>query len=245
MDSLEFRKRVKKSSFVICVVLIIFIIFLMLYKYEVEGENKEKLPFLIKSISIVSTADGTNKEKTKDFLWTGKLIQTNDIYVNIKNNNSKKILENVTIENIEIKKAPEIGTLIFSNISKNKDSSNLYLTEESLEKLVYKADTKSSLEKLTIANNGGTVGLRIMNTNLGEYKTNEETINYDGRMLAINNIVNEKLKFNIHFDIVIKVKDDIEYYVTVNTELPKGNIVEKGTELVEYKDINNFVYKRK
>ena len=89
-------------------------------KYQIEGEKREKLPFAIDQISIVSTADGLKNQENTEYLWSGNLLQINDIYIRIsKNENIDSILENVIIQNIEVTK-PAKGEISLARIIKTK-----------------------------------------------------------------------------------------------------------------------------
>jgi len=245
----KLKKYFKKASIISLIIIFIFVILLIMFKYEIEGENKENLPFFIEKISVVSTADGIKNTGQTEYLWSGELIQVNDIYIKIaktqtqdQKTSQEEILQNVIIQNIET--IPPIkGNINSSRITKNEDSSNKYVNEN-LYELKFVAAQSTSLENLTIANQGGNIGLRIMNSGLGQYNSNEEEINYDGRILKLENITNEDIRCKVRFDILIEVLDGIKYKTNVELELPTGNILENGVEIEEYSNIENLVYKR-
>lgn len=233
----------KKASIISLIVIFMFVISLIIFKYEIEGEDKEGLPFYIEKISVVSTADGIKNTGQSEYLWSGELIQVNDIYIKItKTQTREKLLQNVIIQNIEM--IPPIkGDINSSRITKNEDSSNRYV-KENLYELKFVAAQSTSLENSTIANQGGNIGLRIMNSGLGQYNSNEEEINYDGRILKLENITNEDIKCKVRFDILIEVLDGMKYKTNVELELPTGNILENGVEIEEYNNIEDLIYKR-
>lgn len=243
MNRIDFKKYVKVATFSVIIAIFVFVIGLIIFKYEIEGENKEELPYFIEKISIVSTADGIKNEENTEFLWNGEIIQVNDIYIKIaKNNISNSIIDNVIIENLRVTN-PIRGNLNFSKIIKNEDTSNNYIVEQ-LKEYRYKGAQITSLEKLLISNQGGNIGFRIINNGLGTYSSNEEEINYDGRILSIENIVNEDIKFKVNFDVLIEVLDGIKYKTNVELDLPIGNIISNGVEIEEIQNLENLIYKR-
>lgn len=243
MNRIDLKKHLKVAIFSIIVVVFVFVIGLIIFKYEIEGENIEELPFFIEQISVVSTADGIKNEENTEYLWNGEIIQVNDIYIKIaKNENTTNTIENIIIENLKMEN-PLKGNLNFSRIVKNEDTSNNYIVEQ-LKEYRFIGAQSTSLEELKIANQGGNIGLRIINNDLGTYRSNEEEINYDGRILSIENITNEDIKFKVSFDVLIEVLNGIKYKTNVELELPTGNIVENGVEIEEFQGIENLIYKR-
>jgi len=243
LNRIDFKKYVKVAIFSVILAILIFVVGLIIFKYEIEGENKEELPYFIEKISIVSTADGIKNEENTEYLWNGEIIQVNDVYIKVaKNESTNSIIENVIIENLVVTN-PIKGNLNFSRIIKNQDTSNNYIVEQ-LQEYRYTGTQTTSLNELTIANNGGNIGLRIINNGLGTYSSNEEEINYDGRILSIENILNEDIKFKVNFDVLIEVLDGIKYKTNVELELPIGNIIENGVEIKEIQDLENLIYKR-
>lgn len=240
----EIKKHLKRDIIFLIIAIVLFVILLIIFKYEVEGEKKETLPFLIDKISVVSTADGLKNPENTEYLWSGQILQINDIYIKVsQNDNIKKVLKNVKIEDIQIEKQPLRGEINITRISKNEDTSNKYL-EENLSEITYLGGKSTSLEELTIANQGGIIGLRTINKGLGKYNSNELEINYDGRLLNIENIKNEEIKFKIAFELVIEVLDGINYKTRIEIDLLEENIVEKGIAILELNDLQNLIYKR-
>ena len=244
MENYKIKKCFKTSLILAIIFILIFIIFLIILKYELEGEKREDLPFYIDKISLVSTADGLQDENNTEFLWKGDLLQINDIYITISKNENlqNNILENVILENFELT-YPEKGNINFCRIIKNEDTSNNYIIEN-LNQYKFIGGESTSLEELTISNQGGNIGLRIINNDLGTYESNEEEINYDGRILNLENIKNDEIKFKIKFDILLEIFDGNRYKTNVELELPVGDILTNGVEVIEYESINNLIYKR-
>ena len=244
MENYKIKKYFKISLILAIIFILIFIIFLIILKYELEGEKREDLPFYIDKISLVSTADGLQDENNTEFLWKGDLLQINDIYITISKNENlqNNILENVILENFELT-YPEKGNINFCRIIKNEDTSNNYIIEN-LNQYKFIGGESTSLEELTISNQGGNIGLRIINNDLGTYESNEEEINYDGRILNLENIKNDEIKFKIKFDILLEIFDGNRYKTNVELELPVGDILTNGVEVIEYESINNLIYRR-
>lgn len=244
MENYKIKKYFKISLILAIIFILVFIIFLIILKYELEGEKREDLPFYIDKISLVSTADGLKNENNTEFLWNGDLLQINDIYITVSKNENlqNNILENVILENFEIT-YPEKGNINLSRIIKNEDTSNNYIIEN-LNQYKFIGGESTSLEELTISNQGGNIGLRIINNDLGTYESNEEEINYDGRILNLENIKNDEIKFKIKFDILLEIFDGNRYKTNVELELPVGDILTNGVEVIEYDSIDNLIYKR-
>lgn len=243
MINYKIKQYIKIAVTLIIISVLLFLILLVIFKYEIEGEKKENLPFVIEQISLVSTADGLKNQENIEYLWSGELIQVNDIYIKVsKNPNISGVIENAIIQNVEII-TPQKGNINLTKIIKNEDTSNNYVIED-LKEYKFTGGKSTSLENLTIANQGGIIGLRAINVNLGTYNSNDEEINYDGRILNIENITNDEIKFKIKFDILIELRDGIKYKTNIELELPVGNILENGVEIREYNNIDNLIYKR-
>ena len=243
MINYKIKQYIKIAVTLIIISVLLFLILLVIFKYEIEGEKKENLPFVIEQISLVSTADGLKNQENNEYLWSGELIQVNDIYIKVsKNPNISGVIENAIIQNVEII-TPQKGNINLTKIIKNEDTSNNYVIED-LKEYKFTGGKSTSLENLTIANQGGIIGLRAINVNLGTYNSNDEEINYDGRILNIENITNDEIKFKLKFDILIELRDGIKYKTNIELELPVGNILENGVEIREYNNIDNLIYKR-
>ena len=243
MINYKIKQYIKIAVTLIIISILLFLILLVIFKYEIEGEKKENLPFVIEQISLVSTADGLKNQENNEYLWSGELIQVNDIYIKVsKNPNISGVIENAIIQNVEII-TPQKGNINLTKIIKNEDTSNNYVIED-LKEYKFTGGKSTSLENLTIANQGGIIGLRAINVNLGTYNSNDEEINYDGRILNIENITNDEIKFKLKFDILIELRDGIKYKTNIELELPVGNILENGVEIREYNNIDNLIYKR-
>ena len=240
------KEKIKACSAFAFVTLIILIVGIIIFKYQIEGETN--MPFELSSIYVVSTAEGSENENSEE-KWNIKIYQINDIYFNIeknKNYNKEAKIESVQIDNIQIIKSPSKGKI--NTYMPNSSDGRQFTFEEEyiLEKntLTYKGATKTDSKKLEIGNQGGTISIRFCNDALGTYISNEdEEIKHDGTMLNKIDIVNEDIKFEVYFDLIVKV-DDISYKTTIQLELPTGNILENGRESLEIEDTQKYIFKR-
>lgn len=243
LANFKVKQYLKISMVILAILVVIACIVFIMFKYEIEGEDQDKLPFLIEKISVVSTADGIKNKGDSEYLWSGELVQVNDVYIKMsKNTDLSGTIEKILIQNIQITE-PQKGEVSLGKIIKSEDSSNDYIIED-INSYEISGGESTSYEKLTIANQGGIVGLRILNRGLGNYSSNDEEINYDGRILNLSNLSFEELKFVLKFDVLIEIKNGIKYKTNVELELPAGNILESGIEINEYINVDNLVYKR-
>lgn len=244
----EFNRLKNNSLFnKIIIVIILFVIILVacffMLRYQVEGEKN--LPFTLSKIIVVSSAEGKDIETT-EAKWTFNLIQNNDFYISINKNEEYKkseTIKNIKIENIQINKKQSLG-----NVKNYRPAEEgLFKNEDQLliqDKLEYKGSSSSNVNKLEIGNQGGTILFRSSNMDLGTYETNEDEIVHDGRLLNKVGITNEKINYNIKFDIVIETSRGIKYKGNIEVELPKGNILEDGKGSLEKTDFDDVIFKR-
>ena len=242
----DFLRKLRNSKYfhIMVIMLIIFALtfttFLIILKYEVEGETK--LPFEISKISIISTAQGTNKE-TIDTKWAFDISQNNDIFIEF-NKNSKyeeiEYLKKVTIENIQISKE---NMKIFKP-NTNVDKLMFINSNENIAKNIeYIGSTKTDLKNMEISNQGGIIAFRCANTNIAEYKSNDEEINHMELLKKVG-ISNEELKADIKFDLIIEFEDENKYKTNIELQLPAGDVVSKGTSSAEIIDLDNIIFKK-
>ena len=174
------RKSFIKKYIAIFVVAIIAVVILsIMVKYSVEGETN--IPFKISKIMIISTAGGTEKEKSNT-KWNLNLLQSNDIYIDIiknKNYSEEEIIDKIIINNFKVERKPTKG-----NVNIYRPNTGIFNNKEEYKidkELVYVGDEASNLENLKIANQGGLILLRCINENLGDYISDvDEEIRHDG-----------------------------------------------------------------
>ena len=240
----EIRKKfLKISLLVILLAITIAVVALLILKYHVEGETN--LPFSLKNITIISSADGIHKKDDKN-KWNIDVIQVNDIYMDFEKNYNLKdeeIIKNIKIENIKFTKS-EIGEYKTYKLVKDENGINEYKDEYQVENLNYAGAEKTDLLNLTIGNQGGTIGVRFILSNLGEYKSNEETIKYDGTLLEKMKITEEQIQGKVSFDIIIELESGVIYKAEISTELPAGDIIENGIIIIEDEKLEEVIFKR-
>ena len=242
----EKRKQMIKMWVAILVLAIIFIIVgAVMIQYEVEGDKSK--PFNLSKIVVVSTAEGMESDgKNK---WNFKVFQNNDVYLYIdKNENyhgSNGEIKKVRIENIKITKSPEAGEVkVYMPSSKEGRLYNYDETYIVNDKLEYKGANKSNSQTLEIGAQGGCALIRFSNTNLGEYSSDKDKeIIHDGSLIKKLELDEEKIKFEVSFDLVIEVAN-YSHRANIKLEMPYDNISEKGTTSFEKTDMSDVIFKR-
>lgn len=245
MEETRRKEKIKACIAIAVIVLAIIITGIISMKYYVEGETN--MPFTLSKITIVSTAEGVENEGAQE-KWNLSIFQNNDIYFSIeKNDNNKEdeIIESISIENIQVLENPNVGQIkaYMPNSSDGRlfSYSDEYIVQEN--KLTFKGASKSNSKTLEIGNQGGTAVIRLANTNIGTYVSNEdEEIKHDGSLLQKLNVQNEDVSFKVSFDVVINLKNK-SYISNITLNLPcENDLIENGTCSKEITD--KFVFKR-
>ena len=241
---------INKKSFHICMVIVIVAVILfglglIILKYNVEGETN--MPFNLTKISIISTAEGTDKHSDTN-KWAFDISQNNDIFLYIeKNENYKKTeaLKSVLIDNINVNKQKQIGqTIIYKPDATSENQIFTTKDENIVNTIEYVGDTKSNFRELKILNQGDKLAFRVANKDVCSYESNdEETINHN-ELLKKANLTKEDISLNLSFDITISLENGKQYKGTVTLELPVGNIIDEGTWKLEITDFSNVIFKR-
>ena len=239
------KEKIKACIAVGILVLAIAITGIISMKYTVEGEKNP--PFKLSKITVVSTAEGVENEGASE-KWNFTIYQNNDAYFSIEkneSNNDNEIIENVSIENIQITKAPQIGEIkaFMPNSLEGRTFSYSpdYILEEN--NLIYKGAGKSNTRTLEIGNQGGTAIIRFSNVGIGNYISDEDQeIKHDGTMLSKVGASGEDIKFEVNFNLTIKLKKK-SYTTNITLQLPCGqNLIDEGTSSQEIED--EFIFKR-
>ncbi len=232
-------------AFGVVLIALVFTVFYMV-QYEIEGEKN--MPFEVEKILVISGADASEKETNEENMkWNVDINQFNDIYVLFKkndaNNKGERISE-VRVENLVVKNAPKKGEIKMYKPSEDENKKFEYNENSAVDgKLVFTGDDETKNSSLKISREGGTIKVRIANTKIGEFVSNEgEEIQYDGTLIAKASSTIEDLKADIKFDIVL-VTDKLTYRATIETEIPVGNIVESGVSQKNI-EVKNIVFKR-
>ena len=234
------------------IIMVLFIIFAILFvvgvislKYNVEGEGN--LPFYISKISIISNVEGMDDEDTTN-KWNLQVNQNNDIYIYIKKNEEYKdteIIESVRLDNFNIQQNSKVGEIKLLKPDSNIESVIFKnIAENEIDKIEYIGSMDSSIKEMKISNQGGLVVFRYAINNIGNYISNDdEQINHS-ELLKKLNVNNEDLKFKVSFDIYFNLKERKIYKSNIELELPVNDVVNQGTQSMEYTDLNDIVFKR-
>ena len=228
----------------IAVVLILIAIFLM-FKYNVEGETN--LPFNLKSINIVSTAE-SSLNKDEENTWHASILQKNDIFFTIEKNSKYRkedAIKKISFENFEIIKENQdmVVSIYRPTVSVNSYTySDEYKIENSIE---YVGGQATNTETLQINNQGGLIGFSITSDNLGEYIFSEnEKLPSDGKLLAKAGVKEENMKFKVSFDLIIETESNHKFKANIVLDLPTGNILKEGVGTLEDTELKNVIFKR-
>lgn len=241
-----YKKRIIHICVIVfCVVMLILVAGWFMLKYSIEGEKN--LPFNLKKISIISSAESNIKQDDEE-KWHAGILQKNDIFINIeKNENYKKTdtIEEIKIENFVINKAKDEHVI---EIYRPKTNSFDYSYSDDYkldDAFILKGAQENNMELLTINNQGGVIGLSITAENLGEYNFSiNEKVPSDGTLLAKAGLKTEDISFKVTFDLIIETGIGNKFKSTITIDLPTGNILEEGVSKSEINDLGNIVFKR-
>lgn len=245
LNSFSKKRIIHTYVVVVIVIMILLIAGLFMFKYHVEGETN--LPFNLKKINIVSTAE-SDLNQDEEGIWHAGILQKNDIFFTIeKNSNYKKeeAIKKVSFENFQVTKMNENMVV---EIYRPTTSASTYIYSEEYKiqnSLEYVGGQSTSIEVLQINNQGGLIGFSITSGNLGEYIFSEnEKLPSDGRLLAKAGIKSEDINFKISFDLIIETESNHRFKANMVLDLPTGNILEEGVGSLENTGLENVVFKR-
>lgn len=228
---------------IVIMTIILFTLGVLILRYHVEGETN--MPFCVSKISIISSAEGYDKEaiNTK---WAFDISQSNDIFLYLDKNeqyDAQEIIKSVTVDNFQIDAKQKENIKIYrpdateeKMIFKNKQ-------ENIVQKIEYLAEGQSNLKQLKISNQGGIIAFRCSYDNLAEYTSNEEEIKHQ-ELLAKAGVKLEDLKMKVTFDLIIELEKGKKYLSTINLDFPVEDIIEKGTTSREITDLKDIIFKR-
>lgn len=246
MKRSSFSKKRIIHAFVLIFILIMIILIasLLMFKYHVEGETN--LPFILKKINIISTAE-SDLSQDEENIWHAEILQKNDIFFTIeKNSNYKKedAIKKVSFENFQIIKTNENMIVEIYRPTTSASTYN-YSEEYKVQNLEYVGGQSTNTETLQINNQGGLIGFSITSDNLGEYIFSEnEKLPSDGRLLSKAGIKSEDINFKVSFDIIIETESEHKFKANIVLDLPTGNILEEGVGSLEDTELQNIVFKR-
>ncbi len=242
----SFSKKRTIHAFVLIFILIMIILIasLLMFKYHVEGETN--LPFELKKINVISTAESSITQDEED-IWHAGILQKNDIFFVIEKNDEYKkdeAIKKISFENFVIIKTNENMVV---DIYKPTTSINTYNYSEEykIQNLEYVGGQSTNTETLQINNQGGLIGFSVTSGNLGEYIFSEnEKLPSDGRLLEKAGIKAEDMNFNISFDLIIETESNHKFKANITLDLPTGNILQDGVGTLEDTELTNVIFKR-
>lgn len=246
MKKNSFSRKRTIHAFVVIFILIMVILIsaLLMFRYHVEGEKN--LPFELKKINVISTAESSISQD-EEKLWHAKILQKNDIYFVIEKNIDYKkdeAIKKVRFENFQITKENEnmIVEIYRPTIS---TSTYNYSEEYKIQALEYIGGQSTNTETLQINNQGGLIGFSIVANNLGEYTFSEnEKVPSDGRLLERADIKAEEINFKVSFDLIIETESNHKFKSNIILDLPTGNILQDGVGSLEDTELKNVIFKR-
>lgn len=241
------KEQMLKACIMFGALAIILVIFIgIILRYQEEGEKD--VPFYLAEINVISTAEGVGNEETAGNRWNMNISQNNPIYLRIEKSDKAKegeTIKKVVIENIQITKAPQKGTIL--SYMPNSTEGRPFSYDKNFiiqNNLTYTGSTKDNKQNLEIGNRGGKIEFQISNSNIGTYQSNEDgEVVHDGTILNTINATMEEIAFDASFDVAIYVGNKV-YRTQISLNLPTGNIIEEGTSYIEKKDLSDLVYKR-
>ena len=240
------KKRIIHIYVIIFILVIIALITAaLMFKYHVEGE--QNLPFKLKKINVISTAESDIAQE-EEGVWHAGILQKNDIYFVIeKNSNYKKeeAIKRISFENFQIAKTNGEMMVSFYRPTTSVSTYNYsdeYKIESSLELL---GGMSTNMETLQINNQGGTIGFSITADNIGEYVFKEnETLPSDGRLIQKAGVKKENINFKVSFDLIIETESNHRFKSNIVLNLPTGDILQDGVGTMEDTEMKEIIFKR-
>lgn len=246
MKQNSFSKKRIIHAFVLIFILIMIILIalLLMLKYHIEGETN--LPFILKKVNVISTAE-SDLNQDEQGIWRAGILQKNDVFFTIeKNSNYKKddLIKKISFENFQVVKTNENIIVEIYRPTTSASTYN-YSEEYKVENLEYLGGQTTNTELLQINNQGGMIGFSIVLDNIGEYVFSEnEKLPSDGRLLSKAGINSEDIKFKVSFDLIIETESNHKFKANIVLDLPTGNILEEGVGRLEDTELNGIIFKR-
>ena len=241
-----YKKRIIHLYVVALIVAILLIAAgIIMLKYHVEGEKN--LPFNLKSINIISTAESDIKQDEEEN-WHAGILQKNDIFVVVEKNkkyNKVDTIKEIKIKNFKIDKNNDnIEINLYRPKSNNYDYE--YIDDYKIQNdLQINGAQETNIEELQINNQGGKIGFSITESNLGEYSFSiNEKVPSDGKLLAKAGLNLQDIEFTISFDLIIETGNGNKFKANISLQLPVGNILEEGVSTEEISNFDHVVFKR-
>ncbi len=244
------EKRKETIKLIIAVTILALVLLgvaIAMIKYEVEGETN--MPYQLSKIVIIGTVEGVETSEKSKEKWNFDIYQNNDVYFyidqNANNIKEDELIKSVKISNIQIKNAPQKGTI--KTYMPNSEAGRLYTYDEQFlveEKLEYKGSSSSNSSNLEIGSKGGQVLIRFSNSGIGNYTSDKDKeIVHNSTLLKKIKVANEEIKFDVTCDFIIETTK-AKYQAEVALELPTGNLDEEENCYIEKTDMKDIVFKR-
>lgn len=250
IDKEKIKEIVNKKSFhviLLSVIILILLFILGIVALEYNENGEKNMPFIISKISVISTSEGIDKTSEGN-KWAFDINQNNDLYIYIeknKNYDKSEIIQSIVFDNFVVNKKSDIGEIKIFKPDPTSETQIFTNKEENVENIIeYTGETESNFKNLKILNQGDVLALRVANTKVGSYESNdEEEINH-GELLKKAGITLDDLKGNLQFDITINLNSGKSFKGTINIEIPTGDIIENATTNLEITDFSNVAFKR-
>lgn len=243
-NSFSRKRTIHAFVLIFILIMIILIASLLMFKYHVEGETN--LPFELKKINVISTAESSITQDEEN-IWHADILQKNDIFFVIEKNSEYKkdeTIKKVSFENFQVTKTNEDMVVEIYKPTTTVNAYN-YSEEYKIQNLEYVGGQSTNTETLQINNQGGLIGFSIASDNLGEYIFSEnEKLPSDGRLLEKAGIKAEDMNFKITFDLIIETESNHKFKANMTLDLPTGNILQDGVGTLEDTQLENAVFKR-
>lgn len=244
--SINIKEKLKQGLILLVIVVTFGITLAYMLKYKTEGETN--MPFKLKRILILSSAETiTKSENPENYKWNLDINQYNDIYIEFeKNDNYKKssYIKSIIMENFKISN-PTTGNVF--KYMPNSTEGQMFLYQDNLliqNSLTYNGALQNNFKNLEISNQGGTVLFRIVNKCVSEYVSNEDDeIAWDASLLRKTNVNIEDIKIDVNFDIIINTEKN-SYRGNITLNLPSEKIAEEDIAETTIQDFTNVIFKR-
>lgn len=241
------KETIKLIVAITALVLLLLFVAIMMIKYQVEGETN--MPYQLSKIVVIGTVEGVETEEKSKQKWNFDIYQNNDVYFYIDQNTNKvkedELIKSVKISNIQVKKAPQKGTI--KTYMPNSEAGRIYTYDEQFlvgEKLEYRGSSSSNASNLEIGSKGGPVLIRFSNSSIGNYASDKDKeIIHNSTLLKKINATNEEIKFNLTCDFTIETTK-AKYQAEIALELPTGNLDEEENCYLEKTDMKDIIFKR-
>ena len=237
------RRAIEISGIIIVIAIILTAIGVILLKYNVEGETD--LPYVIKQMVIISTANGKN-EFTEDSVnrWHVDVYQNTDIYFDIERNDEHKLsdsIKSIMIENIQI---DDENVKPYMPSTEGED--NFIYSEYNIiqDRIVYEVDKNKDLKNKKITTERGIIAISFCNTQIGQYVGNEDKLTYDGTLIKKVGKTIDDIKVNVKFDLILETEANKKYKAEINLDLPEEDITETGISKIIDTELKRVVFKR-